>query len=509
MIKSFPKPVNLSLFPEFKPTQQQLDIVRESITGNSFEIVALAGCSKTTTAKMICEALHKFRSVFVCSFTKKIVDDIERKIKMPNVKVSTLHSAGRTVIIDSGVVLLPYKNRKGENCRDKVFDTCVRMRLQDAYSYKVLIEALRIRRIDGNDISPDNCMKLAAERQIKFKSQNWVMIAFNCQTVIKKTRELAREGYIDYTDMLELAVDILDEGYRAGFDTVIIDESQDCNPLQIAFLKALRASQYIPTYDPNQRIFGFAGAVSDFGKYSRNTFGITKTLSLTASFRCSVSVAVQAAKIVPDFVPYKDNPVGNFEYIERLEDTPKLPNMVLARTNKLCVQNFVDMVRRGIKCKLSKFDVMKYIEEVFRFCVERNKTPDDWAQYALDDMYSQGLEKNLENWIRRDIAERLEMTQFIFKEFNGYDFQDTYNNAKQFFKDSRKGGKNAIECITIHSAKGLEGEVVVVADSEWKDEQDELECLVYVAITRAKNTCYIVRHEDDDGCVGAIEELLT
>ena len=81
----------------FELTEQQ-QAIKERIRGTSFNIIARAGCSKTSVMEVavpyLCE-VEPYDEILVCSFSNAITDDIKKKLNAlgyRNVKVSTIHS---------------------------------------------------------------------------------------------------------------------------------------------------------------------------------------------------------------------------------------------------------------------------------------------------------------------------------------------------------------------------------------------------------------------------------
>lgn len=103
---------------------------------------------------------------------------------------------------------------------------------------------------------------------------------------------LIPNGYIPYNAILIIAKDLLNSyphianGYRNIFSHYIVDEFQDTNILSLEFLLALinAESKIMFMGDSLQRIYGFIGAVPDLIKLAESTLAMTKH-ELTTNYR--------------------------------------------------------------------------------------------------------------------------------------------------------------------------------------------------------------------------------
>ncbi len=115
--------------------------------------------------------------------------------------------------------------------------------------------------------------------------------------------ELARSGEIDFHDMVNRAIDLVEAGrYRSAFRYILVDEFQDISPSRARLLKALLdsspGSQLFAVGDDWQAIYRFAGGdisvIREFG----DRFGAFERIDLTTTFRCADRIAALAADFV-------------------------------------------------------------------------------------------------------------------------------------------------------------------------------------------------------------------
>ena len=118
------------------------------------------------------------------------------------------------------------------------------------------------------------------------------------ETAAAKLRlAIFQKGQVDFEDVRRIARDNLaDEAFSnrlaavlsARFGEVIVDEAQDCNPVDLGIVDWFRYKAKIPTKvvcDPHQSIYGFRGGVSEELFAYEQTFSEDERLPLTGNFR--------------------------------------------------------------------------------------------------------------------------------------------------------------------------------------------------------------------------------
>ena len=130
--------------------------------------------------------------------------------------------------------------------------------------------------------------------------------------VIREYNDMLKSmDVMDYDDIIIYGFRIISECpkvaeiYQVYYGCVCVDEAQDLNPSQYAFVKAL-ASDVMNTFlvgDPNQAIYGFAGASSDFMcvDYPRD-FDVRR-FELRDNYRLSRAVMEAAQILEPEYRP--------------------------------------------------------------------------------------------------------------------------------------------------------------------------------------------------------------
>jgi DNA helicase II / ATP-dependent DNA helicase PcrA len=134
------------------------------------------------------------------------------------------------------------------------------------------------------------------------------------QAAAQRRRFLRQKGYVSVADV---RVDIvrrfqnaqwskcLGKALASRFQEVIVDEAQDCNPLDCQVIRWLRAQGIVVTVvaDPDQAIYGFRhGSPADLQAIA-NAFDVQDRLPLTGNFRSSPSICGFAATLRTRSVP--------------------------------------------------------------------------------------------------------------------------------------------------------------------------------------------------------------
>lgn len=137
-------------------------------------------------------------------------------------------------------------------------------------------------------------------------------------------------GELDFDDVREIALGrlsdpatsgVLGRAFAARFQELIVDEAQDCNPVDLEIIRWFREAR-IPVKvicDPNQAIYGFRGGVIDELWTFAETFPETEQLSMTGNFRSSQHIAKAIVALrAPSMRTNPDEALGDY----RDEPTP-------------------------------------------------------------------------------------------------------------------------------------------------------------------------------------------
>ena len=115
-------------------------------------------------------------------------------------------------------------------------------------------------------------------------------------------RRLREEEFVDFEDMLSLAADILEnKEYEAPYDLILVDELQDASQARGRLVRGLinRPDKYLLAVgDDWQSINRFAGADISVMTDFHNMFGSGPRLELTTTFRCTQRICDVSSQFV-------------------------------------------------------------------------------------------------------------------------------------------------------------------------------------------------------------------
>ncbi|MGM5484234.1 MAG: UvrD-helicase domain-containing protein [Nanobdellota archaeon] len=309
----------------------------------------------------------------------------------------------------------------------------------------------------------------------RLKSERWSpkqkAFAVIANVIYEKYQsEFQKGNYIDFSDMINKAVDYLKENkefYSDKYDHILIDEYQDISTQRYdlihEILKKNPACKLFSVGDDWQSIMGFAGSNLDFFIHFDKYFSHPARTDLTKNYRSIKSIVDVGTCII------KNNKEGQIE----------------KKTEANCQETKPVLVYSSLHQK----DYFKnYYEQVAKHCLDKIKEYHTEKNYPYDDFM-----------ILLRIANKPKLRNMI-----------TEYAQKLGIPISEKADRpNCVHIISVHKSKGLQSRVVIILNVD-KDlygfpcelespdifqtaitnndglrEQEERR-LFYVAVTRAK-----------------------
>lgn len=327
--------------------------------------------------------------------------------------------------------------------------------------------------------------------------------------LLERAKDVDRDGYVDFNDMV--ALPSLCNLPVEQSDLLVVDEAQDLNRAQQGLaLKAIGKGRGFFIGDPNQAIYGFAGADSESMNRLNDILAATdrgvQTYPLTETRRCSHAVVAEAQQIVPDFRAHPDNPLGS---ISRENFDPKKKScyrslvqpgdMAVCRVNAPLVSECFYFLRQGVKAIIQGRDIGTTLIST----IKKMKASDvsdlafKLSSWFDTECQKENAKKNPSDAKLIALQDRYECLSYFLEDASTV--QSVVDSIEKVFSDD---GRAAIVFSSIHRAKGLEANRVFflepegascphpMAKSEWQVRQEYN--LRYVAITRAINTLVYV-----------------
>lgn len=488
-------------------------------TGNGI-INAVAGSGKTTTI-LNCPSVPG--ETLFCAFNRDVRTEIQRKLKdaqRTDVDVKTVHQLGYALldIHDAKsvnekktreMIEYLYNNDTGfresfdsfyaeiDNNRDyPIYDGFPKKRLRIAYDISRLsltsnnVDALYEMLAFYNIISEK---ELRAVGEIALRRETRCLMPLIDALQKCSMKHYKERGFVDFTDLLYLPI-VLGLSPKKRYKLIYVDECQDLNKAQIEIVKKYLDGRLIAVGDPNQAIYGFAGADAESFDNVRRMFNCTQ-LPLSICYRCPDDVITLARAYSQDIDGTGKGGSCSRILTDDIHEHILPGDMVLARTINELVSVAIQCANNGNKV---------FISQDLLF-----KTDDDWQLFNNDE--------------QKRVLTPEELSRFLEKKkefFDGFDAQgDSYKPLFDFICDhipneatsieriillnnifTDKPGADRVNCYTIHRAKGLEANRVFILGYDglpliddnmrrWQKRQEKN--LVYVAITRAMDKLYL------------------
>ena len=315
-----------------RASSEQIKIIRASQAlrrGQVMKIDACAGSGKTTTLVAVANANPQKRFLYL-AFNRSIADKANR-VFPANTRAMTMHSMAYRHFFHSGAhpVLAPIK---------------IDM-LHDAFPHKANHELFQL-------LSRYKEFLISARHE--FPSSE-----------VKKIFALVAEGRLPmphdhYLKLFQL-LSPEEQGLGKRYDCILVDESQDCNPVTLSIMNRAACSR-IFVGDSHQSIYGFRGAINALARQKADV-----TLQLTNSFRARQPILDKANLYMQVFMDMLYDGQVPYYPMHSLINEAKLTNKQTAcitRTNSALV-DLIDAYRE----KPERVYLVKKPEDVFRTAI--------------------------------------------------------------------------------------------------------------------------------------------
>ncbi|XP_075932332.1 F-box DNA helicase 1 [Anarhichas minor] len=502
-------------------TGEQQQILSHDVQGDHVvKIVAFAGTGKTTTLVKYAEQRPHLRFLYV-AFNKSVASEAQRRFPS-NVACKTVHSLAYANVGRK----YQFRQKLTFNLKPFAINSVLPQGRGGFVRAKVVTTTL-----NAFMASPDEAITVGhvpSFRKVKDRKEiiledEKVLFAREAQTIWNKMKDL-NETKVDayymthdgYLKLWQLQVPKPCLSYQ--YDVLFIDEAQDCTPVIMDVLLSQSCGKVL-VGDPHQQIYTFKGAVN-----ALNLVEHTHIFYLTQSFRFGAEIAYVGATILKVCKGVEKILVGGKQKGGVCDETADRVGEALRSGVSLCpgktailsrcnVSVFSEAVRLtdsnpqcrihfiggvdgiGLNRILDIYQLMegtKFIRDplIRRFA---NNSPNAfWAlkKYVkqTDDLELDAKLNIVEKYGKRipELVKRLEMC-----------FEDDFHKA-----DFIVG--------TVHKAKGLEFDTVMVTDDfakvpsskhnlhfnpdfSFSDIADDEWNLLYVAVTRAKTSLIITK----------------
>ena len=454
------------------PTAEQQEIITAATTGGSLVVEAGAGTGKTSTLRMIAEALAPKRGLYL-AYNKAI--QVEADSKFPaNVTCKTAHSLafrqfgkprmpriqGQRTSARYAAGILGIERYKGadETYSPKQIAIIVRNALTAFCNSDA--DVPQWRHIEAPE-------SLSGDEAVAFRRHVMPYVVAAWNDLVREDGRL-NQPYMQhdsYLKMWSLSKPDL------SVDFVLFDEAQDANPCIAAVVEA-QACQTIMVGDRAQAIYGWRGAVD-----AMTNFAADHRLMLTQSFRFGVAVAEQANRwLVHTGAPLR---LSGFGGIDSKVDSLAQPDAILCRTNAgvIAAAMAEQSARRRVSITGGTAQIESFVKAAQKL-MEGGEV--EHPELGIYRSWDEVLEA-VENGEAQDIGPMIRLI-------------DKYSSDAilSVCRYSTTPDKADVIVSTAHKAKGLEWDSVRIHSDFLppKEETGQISrteaMLIYVAVTRAK-----------------------
>lgn len=462
----------------FKNTPEQDDAVTKAKTGRNVVITAGAGSGKTSTLKLISDALAPKKGIYI-AYNKAIATDAAKSFPA-NVTCRTAHSfayravghryrarlnGGRITARETARILGvgPYDLKNGSELAagrvaSMVMETVNKFCHSADPSVLVKHAAGVVYETPGTEeVSHDLAVYLAKAAQTAWET------------------DLKNEyGKLRFTHDMYVKVWALSDPVLPG-DFILYDEAQDADPCIAGIVLAQKGKQLIAVGDESQAIYGWRGATD-----AMKNWPAAERVSLTKSFRFGPAVAAEANV----FLNLLDAPlrIVGHDPVPSVVGPVAKPDAILCRTNAAVIAQALAATATG-----RTFAVVGGTDQIKRFAEAAEKLMEGERVSWHADLGAFKTWDDVLDYVEND-AGGSDLRSLV-KLITDFGLQAIYNVCH----NARPEGSADVVLSTAHKSKGREWDHVVIADDFAPSEDREGEglsrpeaMLMYVAVTRAK-----------------------
>lgn len=284
------------------------------------------------------ERIDATKDVVFLAFNKSIATELKERIV--HGEASTIHALGFKILRNAGVKCKKPDNYKTCNlyCQYMNIDS---MRELDKEGRDILddvrevVKMCKDQLLTEDDIDADRLKMLCLERQYETSTDYEVLVSA-VKYIIEngsklKTGIMSKPIEIDFDDMIYLPARY---GFKTQFDVMLVDEAQDLSHGKLQLILNQDCNTYVFIGDPNQAIYGFAGAdTQSFASIAEQIEDLT-TLPLSYTYRCGKAIVEEAKKIVGNAINYgPNNPEGKVSTVDQESMELMEGDMLVSRVN--------------------------------------------------------------------------------------------------------------------------------------------------------------------------------
>ena len=522
----------------FRASAHQRAIFDFMLSGQGNAVVrATAGSGKTTTLVEVAKRLPEDLKVCFLAFGRDAANELEERLPK-HMKAQTVHAAGRKALSNylrkrgMSVKVEQYKYHERIKERMDVFKlefAVSNETLQKTERY--LQDLLNFARLNlTNTKDPLELRDLAVRYNLEPPTHVELEDAAHevLPQILRVGADLAlKQGICDFGDMIYLPYHY--RLYRPDmqpkcYDIVCVDEAQDYSPLALEFtmLMVKPGGRMLFVGDPRQAIFGFAGADPDaLDRIIEKTRATVLPLSVT--YRCPKLHVDLAQNIAPEIEVSPVAPEGRVYWIHdsALEKWTHSGTLVLCRLNAPLIQSCLRLVQTNKKAYVQGANLKEDLERIASNLFRRS----NFLNYlgVLESFKMSETVRLIDRFGNNDhtqqrIAKLVDQGQCLVYLIEALTERGapSLERLKKLIKVTFAEEEDAVIFSTVHRAKGQEAERVVILYPElmpasYAHTKEAIlgeECIMFVALTRAKRDLVFVKQPPKDSVMDTVECMI-
>lgn len=480
--------------PEWSKYQRDIFSFVEEHPERSLLVKARAGSGKSTVIKEIARRISTKRKILVCAFNASTREALTKAIKQPNTNIQTFNQVGFRAVLRVWGNLTVEADRQQQ-----------------------ILAAI----MPGGKLAPEGSIgdmrkliTLAMSRLAK-TDQDFIDIMDNYECAPRDPKDVeryigwAREtlrrsqektGVISFADQVYLPI-AMGLGLPQ-YDDVLVDEAQDCNPLQLALIRGSvkPEGRLIAVGDPQQAIYSFLG--SDLDTLDQLVAATDMhTLPLSVCYRCPEKVVELAKNIVDDLQAAPgaiEGEVVQASYNQLLQEA-RSGDLIISRSNAALVETLLGLLKEKKAAYIMGRDESASLEAFLRK-VGGNTFKEFYER--MSEYVARESERLAMAGKDGQVGALLDKQEMLIALGEGLSTIDQLQTRiRTIFGDIKNPPPGAIVLASVHKSKGLEYRRVWMLESTFRLRGPEDENLYYVAVTRAKETLFLVQLPGKNGVV--------
>lgn len=472
-----------------KPTEEQAEIMKAVLSGKGdIKINAFAGSGKTSTMQMIVRANPQLRFLYV-AFNKAVAKEAEAKFP-DNCKVYTVHGMAYRSIVPTIPDKKAFNRKLMTTWKLRDYMRHFNMKELEAlippeedfymvcHSIKAIVSNFKYS--DRPEISAEHFT--LSERAKAYPAELIAKMYEKARAIWEAEIDMKSKVPLDHNTYLKLWE--LSAPKLKGYDVIINDECQDCNPVMLSIIDQQSHLRKIFCGDNWQAIYGFTNSIN-----AMTAMDTEHNHFLTKSWRFGDAVADEANRVLQ--ILDKTNPPlkGNSTIPSRVGELDySAPYTMICRTNGALALKAMELISAGKRVYVEGGvkELCADLLALHMLSIKERSTAN--SKYRPFNFFGEVCEEGkIDVTIKRDLA--------FIKNF-GSDTPAVLEDLENEVLSARNSAKADVILTSAHRSKGLEWNQVKLHDDfkfvvldqprngHFADGQ-ELN-LIYVAVTRAK-----------------------